>query len=121
VGWRKPAYDYSPEDLLIRVAGKIERRGIYAHAPSSYSWTLDGSWKTLHALCTLRDDYSGTVEFIVKVDGAEKWRSGVLKQNERKTCDVDLSGAKSLELIVTHGGDDLHQDHGFWIAPVLKR
>jgi hypothetical protein len=57
----------------------------------------------------------------VKVDGAEKWRSGLMKQGLRKSCDVDLSGAKSLELIVTDGGDDLHQDHAFWIAPVLKR
>lgn len=121
VGWRKPAYDYSPEDLTIRVAGKTERRGIYAHAPSSYLWDLDGSWKLFHANCTLRDEHEGTVEFIVKADGVEKWRSGIIKGGGNKLCDVDLNGIKSLELIVTNGGDDLHQDHGFWIAPTLKR
>jgi hypothetical protein len=121
VGWRQPAFDYSPEDLIIRVAGKIERRGIYAHAPSSYLWNLDGSWKSLHANCALRDEYGGTVEFIVKADGAEKWRSGILKKGGSKLCDVDINGVKSLELIVTNGGDDSHQDHAFWIAPVLRR
>jgi len=121
VGWRKPAFDYSPEDLIIRVAGRTERRGIYAHAPSSYLWNLDGSWKSIHANCALHDEHDGTVEFIVKADGVEKWRSGIIKKGGNKLCDMDLAGVKSLELIVTNGGDDMHQDHAFWIAPVLKR
>ena len=121
VGWRAPAFDYSPEDLTIRIGGKIERRGIYAHAPASYLWKLDGSWKTFNSRCALRDDNEGSVEFIVKIDGAEKWRSGIIKNGEGKPCSLSVLGAKSIELIVTNGGDDNHRDHGFWIAPVLAR
>lgn len=121
VGWRRPAFDYSPEDLLIRVGGMHVPRAIYAHAPSSYTWQLDGSWKTFSARCALRDDYDGSVEFIVKLNGIEKWRSGVMGKGKSKTTTLDLAGAKSLELDVTNGGDDLHQDHGVWIAPVLRK
>ncbi len=39
----------------------------------------------------------------------------------RKACELDLVGAKSLEFIVTNGGDNHHQDHDFWITPLLKR
>lgn len=121
VGWRAPAFDYSPEDLTIRIGGKIERRGIYAHAPAAYVWKLDGTWKTFDTRCALRDDYEGSVEFIVKIDGVEKWRSGIVRKGEGKPCSLSVSGAKSIELIVTDGGDDNRRDHGFWIAPVLAR
>jgi hypothetical protein len=121
VGWRSPAFDYSPEDLLIRVGGRHEPRAIYAHAASNYTWQLDGSWRHFSARCALRDDYGGTVEFIVKLDGVEKWRSGVITKGVSKNVSLDLAGAKSLELSVTNGGDDFHQDHGIWVAPVLKR
>jgi len=121
VGWRTPAFDYSPEDLTIRVAGKLERRGIYAHPPSTYSWTLDGTWKNFHAICTVRDEETGSVVFVVTVDNVEKWRSDLINFDTRKECDVDLTGATSLKLTVEDGGDGSFQDHGFWIAPVLTR
>lgn len=121
VGWRWPAFDYSPEDLTIVVAGQREPRAIYAHAESRYAWNLDGTWKTLEARCALRDEQRGSVEFVVKLDGREAWRSGVVKQGQAKPLQLDLAGAKSLELIVTNGGDDFHGDHGIWIAPRLRR
>lgn len=121
VGWRGPAFDYSPEDLTILIDGNIEHRGIYAHAPSTYRWELDGTWKRFRASCTLRDGYAGSVLFIVKADGEECWRSGVLRQGMRQDCGLDLSNCRSLELIVEDGEDNNHSDHAYWIAPVLSK
>ncbi len=121
VGWRKPAYDYSPEDLLVYLKGRLERRFIYAHAPSEYAWTLDGTWKRFTATCALGDGFGGTVVFVVKVDGKERWRSRLVKSSQQERCDVDLRGGTRLELVVEEGGDDFHQDHGFWFAPTLSR
>lgn len=121
VGWREPAFDYSPEDLLVSVGGKLQRRFIYAHAPATYTWKLDGSWQRFQATCALGNGYSGSVEFVVKADGLERWRSGVVRGKTQKICDLELAGATTLELIVENGGDDFHRDHGFWLNPTLRR
>lgn len=121
VGWRQPAFDYSPEDLFIRVNGKLHRRAVYAHAPSSYTWALDGSWQTLNTRCAVSDGPGGSVVFVVKMDGVEKWRSDVVRPGAIVPCELPLSGVKSLELIVENAGDDFHRDHGYWLDPSLKK
>lgn len=121
VGWREPAFDYSPEDLLVTLGGKLQRRFVYAHAPASYTWKLDGSWQRFQATCALGNGYAGSVVFVVKIDGRERWRSGIVRGAAQKACDIALGGAKTLELIVEEGGDDRHRDHGFWFNPVLRR
>lgn len=121
VGWREPAFDYSPEDLLVTLGGKLQRRFIYAHAPANYTWALDGSWQRFQATCALGNGYGGSVVFVVKLDGRERWRSGVIRGAAQKACDIALGGAKTLELVVEDGGDDYHRDHGFWFNPVLRR
>jgi hypothetical protein len=121
VGWRKPAFDYSPEDLIITVGGQIIRRAVYAHAESRYVWKLDGTWKQLRTRCALHDEENGSVEFIIKLDGVEKWRSGIVLKDKVVPCEMDITGVKSIELIVTNGGDDFNRDHGFWIEPTLSR
>lgn len=121
VGWREPAYDYSPEDLLVFVGGQLQRRFIYAHAPSSYTWKLDGSWQRFQAACALGNGYTGSVTFVVKIDGRERWRSGVVRGDTQKNCDLALGGAETLELIVEDGGDDFNRDHAFWLKPMLRR
>lgn len=121
VGWREPAYGYSPEDLFVQIDGKHVAPSIYAHAPSHYQWNLDGAWKYFEATCAIGNGYEGTVDFVVKVDGKERWRSGVLRGKQSQSCVVPLQGAAVLELIVEDGGDDLHQDHAFWLTPTLKR
>lgn len=121
VGWRQPAFDYSPEDLTIRVGGKIQHRAVYAHAPSSYVWALDGSWRSLRTICAVSDGQGGTVVFVVKADGVERWRSEVVKPGKMLPCEVAIAGAKTLELVVENGGDDFRRDHGYWLEPELKK
>ena len=121
VGWREPAYDYSPEDLLVYVGDELQRRFIYAHAPARYTWKLDRTWQRFRATCTLGNGYAGSVQFVVKVDGRERWRSGLIRGDTRKTCDIELGGANTLELLVEDGGDDFHRDHAFWLNPTLYR
>ena len=121
VGWRIPAYDYSPEDLLIRVNGEVQRHGIYAHAESSYAYTLDPVWKSFDAVCAVSDGPPGTVVFVVKVDGVERWRSQVVVPGKTVPCKVDISGAKTLELIAEDGNDGKSRDHGYWLQPSIEK
>ena len=43
------------------------------------------------------------------------------KQSSAKLVDLDLSGAKTLELVVGHGGDGIMSDHANWADAKLLR
>ncbi len=121
VGWRMPAYNYSPEDLFIRVRGQVEKTAIYAHANSVYTYAIQAKWKTFAATCAVSDGRPGTVVFIVNVDGQQKWKSPVVKPGMKVDCEVNISGAKSLELVVRDAGDGTGRDHAYWISPTINR
>lgn len=121
VGWRTPAFDYSPEDLWIEVTGTVQRRGIYAHANSTYKWNLDGDWKSLTATCAVSDGPPGSVVFVVRVNGQETWRSPVTRPGQLVPCKLNIADAKTLELIVEDAGDGNRRDHGYWLDPVITK
>ncbi|TWU10411.1 NPCBM/NEW2 domain protein [Allorhodopirellula heiligendammensis] len=121
VGWRTPAFDYSPEDLWIEVTGTVRRRGIFAHASSAYTWNLGGDWKSLTATCAVSDGPPGSVVFVVRVNGQETWRSPVTRPGQLVPCKLNISGANKLELIVEDAGDGTHRDHGYWLDPMIAK
>ena len=43
------------------------------------------------------------------------------KQSPAKLVDLDISGVKTLELVVGHGGDDIMSDHANWADAKLLR
>jgi hypothetical protein len=43
------------------------------------------------------------------------------KQSPAKLVDLELSGARTLELVVGHGGDDIASDHANWADAKLLR
>ena len=50
-----------------------------------------------------------------------KLSSKPVRDHTLRKLDVDVSGVRALELIVTDGGDGTHSDWGVWIAPRLVR
>jgi hypothetical protein len=104
-------------------SGKVYATGLYAHAPSRYVFELGGKWKELTGeagLHTLHQPF-GSVIFIVKSDGHEVFRSGLIKGGQKAAYKVDVSDVKKLELIVDPGDEGQHNDWALWLEPVLSR
>jgi hypothetical protein len=122
VGWMKPAYDHLPNDTVVMAsAGEIFETGIYAHAPAQHIYGLNGKWKQLEGQCGIADGSRGSVVFVIKVDGQEKWRSPTTKAGKLHTYLVDVSDGKELELTTEDAGDGTGSDWGLWLDPVLTR
>ena len=127
VGWLQPAENRIPANNQIPSplldSGKVYATGLYAHAPSSYVFNLGGKWKELSGeagLHSLHQPY-GSVIFIIKADGHEVFRSGVIKKAKRANFKINLAGVKRLELIVDPSADGNQNDWGLWLDPTLSR
>ena len=122
VGWMRPAYNRLPnKDLLLEAGGKIFATGIYAHAPAAHTYDLGGKWKRLEGNCGIAAGSRGSVVFVIRVDGEERWRSPTTKAGKLHRYEIDLADAKSLELRVEDAGDGTGSDWGLWLEPTLSR
>ena len=121
VGWGRPCYDALPRSEALLVAGgQLFDTGIYAHAPARHRYELAGGWKRLAGTCGLPDAY-GSVDFVIRADGREVFRSGKLDEGRTKTFAVDLTGVQTLELITDEAGDGGGNDWGLWLGAELTR
>ncbi|QJE94356.1 NPCBM/NEW2 domain-containing protein [Luteolibacter luteus] len=123
-GWGKPQPGKSISGGTLKVAGKTYDRGIGTHAPSSLLLSLDGKADKFEAMVGI-DDYAAadraSVEFKLIGDGKELWASGILKGGRPAVkCEADLSGVRSLQLVVTDGGNGTDSDHANWLTPVIS-
>lgn len=123
VGWLKPAYDCLPRnDLLFFSGDTIYETGIYAHAPATHEYLLEGGhWQKLTGRCGLPHQSGGSVVFRIVTDGKEVFRSPVTKPGRTYGYDIDLLGVKQLQLITEDAGDGNGRDWGLWLAPTLER
>ncbi len=120
VGWARVTYNRVPAaTVLLESGGKIYEHGIYAHAPARHVYKLGGEWGTLEGFCGVASGHRGTVEFVVRGNGKELWRSG--KADKTRKISVDVKDVDELELIVEDAGDGTSGDWGLWLEPVLKR
>lgn len=122
VGWGRPVMNRLPnEEMVIQVGGRLFERGLYAHAPSSYSYDLDGKWKRLSVGAGLVSGHDGTVEFVILGDGKELWRSKKVADAELRKVEVDVTTVKELVLKVEDGGNGNGSDWGVWVDPKVER
>lgn len=95
--------------------GKYEK-SLYGESISEVTYALNGRYESFVAaagLGTSKPDAS--VEFIVKVDGQERFNSGVYRIGRPVLpVVVDVRGANVLTLIVTDAGDGLTNDYAWW-------
>lgn len=121
VGWGKPAYDHLPRrDALLLAGGELFETGIYAHAPATHVYALDGRWKRLTGACGLPSG-GGSVVFVVNADGKEVFRSKRIEGGRIERFSIDLTGIRRLELRTEDGGDGNGADWGLWLGAELGR
>jgi alpha-galactosidase len=124
-GWSIPKADQSVIENPIRIGGSAFEKGVGTHAHSRFRVNLEGNAKSFRAQVGLSDESAskGSVEFIVRADLREIWRSKPMRSGDVPVpLDLDLAGVKTLTLIATDGGDGNNDDHAVWAdaAIVMK-
>ena len=128
VGWLQPAANRIPPNSEIQSplldCGGIYPTGLYAHSPSRYVFELGGKWKTLRGEAGLHTSMQGQaygIVFAIKADGKELFRSAIIRGSKRPQYDLDVTGVKSLELLVEKAGQQNGGNWGLWLEPTLLR
>jgi len=63
----------------------------------------------------------GSISFMIKAEGNEVYRSNVLRGGEEPVgIDLELNGARSIDLVVDDGGDGPACDHADWAEAVIR-
>jgi alpha-galactosidase len=123
-GYGEATVDASVLGAPLLVGGRSYEAGIGTHAPAVWTLPLAGKATEFRAKVGVQQ-YSdnpgvGSVEFLVRGDGRELWRSGVLRGSDAaKEVRVKLAGVQTLTLEVTDGGDGNRSDHADWLEPVI--
>jgi len=122
-GWGAPLKGLSVDGNKLTIAGKTFDSGIGTHAVSRMILNLYGDAERFKAFVGVDDEMPkgrGSVEFVIKGDGKELWKSGVMTSGDKaKKADVDLKGVKELILEVADGGNGIGSDHADWADAVL--
>ena len=109
----------------MRIVDKDYTRGLYCHAPSKISVRLPGPGARFAAIAGVdsNDQTSGgrgSVDFSVTVGGAEKFRSGVMREGiPGKPVRVELDGATEFVLQIEETPDGIACDQADWVEAKL--
>ncbi len=117
-GWGQPRANQSVTQKPLSIGSAKFDRGVGTHAYSECVIALDGRAKWFSAKVGVDDNANNdkaSLEFIILGDGRELWKSGTCRwQQPVRDCRVDLTGVKSLELVVTDADDGSGWDHADW-------
>jgi hypothetical protein len=127
VGWQEPARNYytreSERTFFLENQGKVYEKGLFAHAPSVYSFNLGKKWHTFSALAACRDDLieAGSVRFTVWGDGKLLYTSPVLTTGQQTPVKIDIRQVNILELKAESTGLNNGHCWSIWLNPVVER
>jgi hypothetical protein len=118
-GWGTLQRNASVQGNPLTIDGQRFEHGLGTHAKSRIIIDLDGMCTRFGAFVGVDDEVDrypeASVEFVVVGDRKVLWQSGVLKAaSPAVQVDVDVSGVRTLELIVTDAGDGNYADHADW-------
>ncbi|MHB0999989.1 MAG: NPCBM/NEW2 domain-containing protein [Armatimonadota bacterium] len=121
-GWGTLQKNKSVWEKPIVIAGKHFQRGLGTTSQTKIVYTLDGKFRRFQSWVGADWATSPSVAFEVWVDGVKKWESGVMRREDAaKWADVDVTGARSLELVIGDAGDGITGDHADWADAKLLR
>ncbi len=129
VGWGRPARNhyyfdrYVRDGVALRLGGVYHPKGLYAHAPSTYTFDLGGRWKNFTAHIGLQEGVSemGSGIWIVEGDGKELFRSAKLHGTAYAKIEVDVKGVKALTLRIESGKQGNGNCWTVWGSPKVTR
>ena len=117
-GWGKPQADKSVTGTPLSIGGQKFEHGVGTHASSVFMIDLAGGVERFTALCGVDDnakDPRASVVFRVLGDGRLLWKSPVMRLgNKAVEANVDLTGVKTLGLMVGDARDGTGWDHADW-------
>jgi alpha-galactosidase len=118
-GWGDPQKNKAVGGGTLTIGGQKFERGFGTHAESTLRINLDGGAQEFSASVGVDDEVNhnprSSVEFIVRGDGRDLWKSGVMRAGDAaKNCAVNLSGVKMLVLEVSDADDGNSFDHADW-------
>ena len=118
-GWGVPMKNKSIDNKTLTIAGKTYERGFATHSVSSLLILLEGKAISFTAQVGIDDEVTGhdaAAEFELYGDGKKLWSSGRMKVGDpARTCSVNLTDIKKLELVVADGGNGNYYDHADWV------
>lgn len=120
-GWNGVHYDRLPPQDPLLCAGRLFTHGLYAHAEARHTYRLAATWKRLSGSCGIAGSGYGPVEFVVRGDGKDLWKSGVVNPGAPVAFTVDLTGVQELELLALPTGKGNGGAWSAWLEPVLHR
>jgi hypothetical protein len=124
-----PAIDRAVHGAALVCGGRTWPRGIGVQAPTAIVHDLEpGRHARLRGFVGIDDSTAqlaarGAAEFVVRGDGQELWRSGVLRGGDAPVAlpTIDVSKFARLELAVEMGPDLNLGDRADWLDLVLER
>lgn len=122
-GWGTLQRRQSVFEKEMIIAGKKFARGLGTHSDGSIVFNLpEGRFEKFRALVGRDDNVGeGKISFEVWVDDKKVFDSGIMtKASPAKEVEVDVSGAKVLELRTLSGEDGITSDHGDWANARLE-
>jgi len=118
-GWGDPHKNQSVGGHTLTIDGKTFVHGFGTHAESTLSIKLDGGAQNFSASVGVDDEINknpaARIKFSVIGDGKTLWQSDVMHAGDAaRDFTVDLTGVKSLTLLVGDVDDDISYDHADW-------
>lgn len=118
-------YDRGPESGDLPLRGRLHERGVMCHPRTELVYRLDGKWTRFVAEIGLADTapQKAVATFRVIADGTKKFDSAALDVTDPPgKVSVDVTGAKTLRLVVDYGPDgSAFGAHAVWARPVLVK
>lgn len=106
--------DRNLDESPLRLGGVRYERGVAVHSQARLSWNLTGVYTRLRALSGIADlvGDQGDCAASLSVDGMVVWSKDSVRGGEKpQIIDLDLTGAKKLELKVEYGARYDIADH----------
>jgi hypothetical protein len=114
-GWGQLQRNRSVWEKPLTIGGRLFRRGLGMHADARVTYDLGGRYRRFQSWVGADGASRATITFEVWGDGRTLWESGLMKRDTvARFVDVHVSGVKSLQLVVGHGGDNITSDHADW-------
>ncbi|MHB1000046.1 MAG: NPCBM/NEW2 domain-containing protein [Armatimonadota bacterium] len=114
-GWSTLQKNRSVWEKPMVIGGRQFMRGLGTHAESRIVYAIDGKFQRFQCWVGADGNNSPSIGFEVLVDGRSIWKSRLMTRDDQaKQVDVDITGGKTLELLVSDGGNGIGGDHADW-------